>query len=67
MSLQQPKKTARSLRTQQTQMIALMIADISNAFYHPIARSVQDVARQHDYDVIIASSDHRYDCVLEYD
>lgn len=42
-------------------MIALMIADISNAFYHPIARTVQDIARQHNYDVIISSSDHRYD------
>lgn len=56
-----PNMTARSLRTQQTQMIALMIADISNAFYHPIVRVVQDIARQHDYDVIIANSDHRLD------
>jgi LacI family transcriptional regulator len=56
-----PNMTARSLRTQRTQMIALMIADLSNAFYHPIARRVQDIARQHDYDVIIASSDHQYD------
>jgi LacI family transcriptional regulator len=56
-----PNMTARSLRTQRTQMIALMIADISNAFYHPIARTIQDIARQHNYDVIIASSDHRYD------
>jgi DNA-binding LacI/PurR family transcriptional regulator len=55
-----PNMTARSLRTQQTKMIALLIADISNGFYHPIARSVQDIARQHDYDVIIANSDHRY-------
>lgn len=56
-----PNMTARSLRTQQTQMIALMIADISNPFYHPIARVIQDIARQHDYDVIIANSDHHYE------
>lgn len=56
-----PNMTARSLRTQRTQMIALMIADISNSFYHPIARTVQDIARRHNYDVIISSSDHRYD------
>ncbi len=56
-----PNMTARSLRTQRTQMIALMIADISNSFYHPIARTVQDIARQHNYDVIISSSDHQYD------
>ena len=53
--------TARSLRTQRTQMIALMIADISNGFYHPIARTIQDVARTHDYDVLIANSDHLYE------
>jgi DNA-binding LacI/PurR family transcriptional regulator len=56
-----PNMTARSLRTQKSQMIALMIADISNGFYHPMARAVQDVARKHNYDVIIANSDHRYD------
>jgi DNA-binding LacI/PurR family transcriptional regulator len=56
-----PNMTARSLRTQQTQMIALMIADVSNPFYHPIARMIQDVARQHDFDVILANSDHRYE------
>jgi DNA-binding LacI/PurR family transcriptional regulator len=39
-----PNMIARSLRTQRTQMIAVMIGDISNAFYHPIVRAVQDVA-----------------------
>src|SRR5512133_3040036 len=56
-----PNMTARSLRTQRTQMISLMIADISNGSYHPIARTVQDVARTYDYDVLIASSDHSYE------
>ena len=53
-----PNVLARSLRTQQTQMIAVMIADISNSFYHPIVRVIQDIARKHDYDVMIANSDH---------
>jgi len=56
-----PNMTARSLRTQKTYMIALMIADIANAFYHPIVRGVQDVAHKHDYDVLIANSDHLYE------
>src|SRR5437016_11722030 len=43
-----PNLTARSLRGQQTYMIALMIADISNPFYHSIVRTVQDMARQHN-------------------
>ncbi len=56
-----PNMTARSLRTQRTQMIAVMIADITNAFYHSIVRVIQAIARQHDYDVLISSSDHRYE------
>lgn len=53
-----PNMLARSLRTQQTQMIAVMIADISNGFYHPIVRSIQDVADEYGYDVMIANTDH---------
>jgi DNA-binding LacI/PurR family transcriptional regulator len=56
-----PNVIARSLRTQRTQTIALLIADISNAFYHPLARAIQDVARQHDYEVLISNSDHLYE------
>ncbi|MBN2471681.1 MAG: LacI family DNA-binding transcriptional regulator, partial [Anaerolineae bacterium] len=56
-----PNMTARSLRTQRTQMIAVMIADITNAFYHSIVRVIQAIARQHDYDVLISNSDHRYE------
>jgi LacI family transcriptional regulator len=55
-----PNVIAQSLRTQRTQMIALLIADISNAFYHPLARAVQDIAHQHRYEVLIANSDHIY-------
>ncbi len=53
-----PNMTARSLRTQRTNMIAVMIADLSNPFYHFIVRAVQDVARQYKYDVLIANTDH---------
>lgn len=56
-----PNVVARSLRTQRTQTIALLLADISNGFYHPIARAVQAVAREHDYEVLISSSDHRHE------
>jgi LacI family transcriptional regulator len=57
----QPNMIARSLRTQRTQMIAVMIGDISNGFYHPIVRAVQDVARTRDYDVLISNGDHLYE------
>jgi LacI family transcriptional regulator len=56
----QTNMLARSLRTQKTQMIAVMIGDISNAFYHPIVRTIQDVAQSNDYDVLIFNGDHLY-------
>jgi LacI family transcriptional regulator len=62
----QPNMIARSLRTQRTQMIAVMIGDISNAFYHPIVRAVQDVAKTRDYDVLISNGDHIYDNELRF-
>jgi LacI family transcriptional regulator len=53
-----PNQYARSLRGQKNYMIGIMVADISNPFYHPMVRAVQDVAFQHRYDVMIANSDH---------
>lgn len=57
----QPSIVARSLRTQRSRTIALLIADISNGFYHPMARAVQDVAREFGYEVLISNSDHLYE------
>lgn len=57
----QPNLHAGSLRGQRTRMIAIMIADITNSFYHPLIRGVQDVAKLHRYDVMIANSDHTAD------
>lgn len=55
-----PNFVARSLRTQRTQTIALLIADLSNGFYHPMERAIQDIARQRGYEVFISNSDHLY-------
>jgi len=62
-----PNVTARSLRTQDTCMIAVMIADISNPFYHSIVRTIHNTARAHGYDVLFSNTDHdpeneRYFC-----
>lgn len=56
-----PNITARALRTQRTHLIAIMVADISNAFYYSIARAVQDYFVLHHYDVLIANTDHIYE------
>src|SRR6266487_5422692 len=51
-----PNQYARSLRGKKSHMIGMLIADISNPFYHPMVRAVQDVASQHHYSVMIANS-----------
>lgn len=56
-----PNQYARSLRGKNSHMIGMLIADISNPFYHPMVRAVQDVASQHHYSVMIANSDHLRD------
>jgi len=56
-----PNMHARSLRTQETKLIAVLIADITNSFYPHIARSIQSVAREEGFDVMIFNSDHVYD------
>ena len=53
-----PNQYARSLRGRKVNMIGMVIADISNPFYHPMVRAVQDIAFQYHYGVIIANSDH---------
>jgi DNA-binding LacI/PurR family transcriptional regulator len=57
----QPNQYARSLRGQKNHVIGMLIADISNPFYHPMVRAVQDVASNFHYSVMIANSDHLHE------
>jgi DNA-binding LacI/PurR family transcriptional regulator len=50
-----PNLTASSLRSQQTMMIAMMVGNISNPFYHGIVQTVEDIAHQYGYDMLIAN------------
>lgn len=52
----QPNVMARSLRTQKTHLIAIMVSDLTNPYYPLLIRGVQAVANQHDYQILI------YDC-----
>ncbi|MDH5033402.1 LacI family DNA-binding transcriptional regulator [Chryseobacterium cucumeris] len=52
-----PNKIAKSLKTNKTKLLGLIVADISNDFYSHIARNLQDKALQLGYTLIIGSSD----------
>ncbi|RYE50809.1 MAG: LacI family transcriptional regulator [Sphingobacteriales bacterium] len=54
-----PNQIARSLKTNQTNTIGLIVADISNPFSSGLARVIEDEANNHGYTVIFGSSDEK--------
>lgn len=52
-----PNKIAKSLKTNKTKLLGLIVADISNEFYSHMARSLEDKALKLGYTLIIGSSD----------
>lgn len=52
-----PDRMARSLRTRKTSTIASIIPDITNPFYPSFERGIQDIADQHNYDLITYNTD----------
>lgn len=53
----QPNELARSMRTQRTSTIALVIPDITNPFYTSVARGLQDVITPESYYGIVCNTD----------
>lgn len=52
-----PNKIAKSLKTNRTKLLGLIVADISNEFYSHMARNLEDKALKLGYTLIIGSSD----------
>ncbi|MES2170290.1 MAG: LacI family DNA-binding transcriptional regulator [Actinomycetota bacterium] len=52
-----PNGIARSLRRQTTNVLALIITDVSNPFFTAITRGVEDVAQLGGYSVLLCNSD----------
>jgi LacI family transcriptional regulator len=54
-----PNAVARSLRTEATHTLGLIIGDILNPFFAVLARAVEDEARAAGYTVVIGNADER--------
>ncbi|WP_152365137.1 LacI family DNA-binding transcriptional regulator [Microlunatus speluncae] len=52
-----PNRTARALRRQASEVIALIIPDIENPYFTSLARGVEDVAQAAGYSVVLCNSD----------
>lgn len=56
-----PNAVARSLRTDETRTLGLVISDVMNPYFTELARSVEEEARALGYSVIIGNADERPD------
>lgn len=52
-----PNQMARGLRTGQTRTLGLMVEDISNPFFARLAKTIEDEADRHGYEVMFCSTE----------
>jgi len=62
----QPNVTARSLRTRRTQLMAVMVPDLTNPFYPLLIRGAQMIAHEQDYQILVYDCDDRSECELAF-
>jgi len=61
-----PNIVARSLKTQRTRTIGIIIPDISSQFYAEIVRGGEDVSNIYDYNIILCNTDLDQAKEIEY-
>lgn len=61
-----PSIVARSLTIKKTNLIGVVVADISNPFSSNIVKGIDDVARREDYQIIVGSSNYDFNYEEKY-
>ena len=61
-----PNSLARNLRRQETTLLALIVPDVENPFFAPVARGVEDCAVAAGYSVVLCNSDQDVDKERRY-
>lgn len=61
-----PSLIARSMSTQQTFTVGLLITDVGNPFYHPLIRGVEDEALAHGYSVFLFNASYDIQRSVKY-
>ncbi len=61
-----PNSIARSLKINSTHTIGFLVSDISNPYYITIARAVEEVVKNHNYNLILCSTENKKDRELSY-
>jgi LacI family transcriptional regulator len=52
-----PNNLAKSLRMKKSKLIGLMISDISNPFFPPVVRGIEDVLAKNGFNVLLCDTD----------
>ena len=61
-----PSGVAQSLRSKRTRSLALVVPDVTNAFWTTVARGVEDAAQSHGYSVFLCNTDEDLAKQLRY-
>ena len=61
-----PNAMAKSLRSQQSRTIALVLTDITNPFWTTVARGVEDTTARRGYNVIFCNTDEDLEKEAKY-
>ena len=57
---------AKGLQGSRTQLLGVLITDISNSFFADLAKGIEATARKHGYSIILFNSDYSPDNEQEY-
>lgn len=61
-----PNKLSQSLRFQQTNMVTLLVSDITNTFWTTVTRGVEDVCNEHNLNLILCNTDENSEKLQNY-
>lgn len=61
-----PNSIARSLKNAATLTIGLIVSDISNSFFAFLARAIEDVIKEYNYNLIVCSTDNQQQKEYDY-
>lgn len=61
-----PNSISRSLRTKKTNMLAMLVSDITNPFWTTVTRGAEDASSHHGLNIILCNTDEKQDKFADY-
>lgn len=61
-----PNRVARSLRSNKSNIIGLIVSDIENPFFQQVSRAVEDAALEKGYSVVLCNTDEKPEKEMMY-